>query len=511
MCRERSNASAYLPVRDNTPKGVVVLIPSQKVAMNHLRPFVVVAACLLLAACADVPPSAPIEPQPTFQPDIPVVEANEENALSAFVRFTAPTADSARAVVSRPSSKDVTYTFSRTSQEGRFVLLGLQPSTTYNIVVEAWKGNEHQVSPQHTFITAPLPLPLKDAYLELLSGDRPKHGYIMVPMVTDQTSYLVAFDSTGRLAWYRDFGRVPLVEAKQQTNGHFTVFLGTTRGWDRVPGEFQEVSRSGTLVRTWKAPDGYYTDSHEIQVRVEDGQTVAYFFGYDFKSADGLPGYNAGDEIAGHQLFRVTADGAWKIMHNAWDNFSLDEMLEPPLPSGDFDHPNSVGFDTDGNFIISYRVLGTVVKVDGETGKVIWHLGGRKNDFTFINDPEGGFSAQHDAQILANGDLLVFDNGWRHDPQYSRALEYRLDEKAKTATLVWSYIRDPKTFTAYTGSVQRTMDGNTFIGFSSLNEIAEVSSSGKLLGQYRPMISNAQSSGFYRAVVVRNLFRYQLP
>jgi hypothetical protein len=477
--------------------------------MNYLRPFVVVSAGFCLSACADFPPSAPVELPPTFKPDIPAVEANEENALSAFVRFTAPSADSARAVVTRSDSKDVTYTFARTSQEGRFVLLGLQPSTAYNIVVEAWKGGEHQVSPQHTFVTAPLPAPLKDAYLELLSGDRPKHGYIMVPMVTDQTSYLVAFDSTGRLAWYRDFGHVPLVEAKQQTNGNFTVFLGATRGWDRVPGEFQEVTRSGALVRTWKAPDGYYTDSHEIRLRVEDGQTVAYFFGYDFRSAGGLPGYSAGDEIAGHQLFRVTASGEWKIMHNAWDNFSLDEMLEPPLPSGDFDHPNSAGFDRDGNFIISYRVLGTVVKVDRETGKVIWRLGGVKNDFTFVNDPEGGFSAQHDAQVLDNGDLLVFDNGWRHDPQYSRALEYRLDETAKTATLVWSYTRDPKTFTAYTGSVQRVMDGSTFIGFANLNEIVEVSSSGKILGQYRPMISNAHSSGFYRAVAVRNLFRYQ--
>lgn len=468
-------------------------------------------AALLLVACSDNHPSAPAQTEQTFQPDIPVVEANEENALSAFVNFTAPTADSARAVISRPDSKAVTYTFARKSQEGRFVLLGLQPATAYNIVVEAWKGSEHQTSPQHTFVTAPLPDPLKDAYLQVLGGELPSHGYIMVPMVTDQSSYLVAFDSTGRLSWYRDFGKVPMVEAKQQTNGHFTAFLGATRGWDKVPGEFQEVSRSGTLVRTWKAPDGYYTDSHEIQVRTENGQTVAYFFGYDFRSADGLPGYNAGDEIAGHQLFRVTADGAWTIVHNAWDNFSLDEMLEPPQPSGDFDHPNSLGFDTDGNFIISYRVLGTVVKVDRETGKVLWHLGGKKNDFTFINDPEGGFSAQHDAQILQNGDLLVFDNGWRHEPQYSRALEYRLDETAKTATLVWSYSHDPATFTAYTGSVQRTMDGGTFVGFSNVNTIVNVSASGKVVGEYRPMISDAQSSGFYRAMVIRNLFRYQAP
>jgi hypothetical protein len=75
-------------------------------------------------------------------------------------------------------------------------------------------------------------------------------------MNTVESSYLVIFDNGGRLVWYRDFGQVPLVEAKQQTNGNLTVFLGATRGWDKVPGEFQEVDRLGNVVRTWTAPPG---------------------------------------------------------------------------------------------------------------------------------------------------------------------------------------------------------------------------------------------------------------
>jgi len=462
-------------------------------------------------ACADQHPTEPVQALTTLHPDISAIEANEQDSLITFVTFAAPAADSARAVVSSLDGKDSVVSFTRKRQEGRLSLLGLRPRTAYRVVVEAWKGTERQLSSEHIFATGALPLPIRDAHLETLGGELPASGYILVPMVTDKSSYLVIFDNEGRLVWYRDFGQVPIVEAKQQPNGNFTVFLGATRGWDKVPGEFQEVDRFGTLVRTWKAPDGYYTDSHEIRVRTENGQTVAYFFGYNFHSADGLAGFNPGDQIAGHQVFRVTDTGAWSIVHDAWQEFSLDESFEPPQPSGDFDHPNSLGFDRDGNYIISYRVLGTVVKVNKISGKVVWRLGGLKSDFTFPNDPEHGFSAQHDAQVLDNGDILLFDNGWRHDPQFTRALEYRLDETAKTATLVWSYSHDPATFTPYTGSVQRTLDGSTFVGFPNMNTIVHVSSAGKVLGEFRPMINETQSSGFYRAVVIRNLFRYEPP
>ncbi len=473
------------------------------------RFLISVVSCSLGIACTDQPLTAPIAAAATFSPEVSAINANEQDSLALFLSFSAPMADSARGIAISLDGTDTTITVTRNRQMATVSLLGLKPRTAYRVVVEAWKGSEHELSPEHIVATGAVPSPIRQARLDLLNGVRPTSGYILAPMVTPASSYLVIFDNTGRLVWYRDFGQVPIVEAKQQPNGNYTVFLGATRGWDKVPGEFQEVDRSGTLIRKWKAPDGYYTDSHELQVRVENGQTVAYFFGYNFHSADGLPGYNPGDSIAGHQLFRVTDAGEVKIVQDAWQEFSVDEMLEPPMPSGDFDHPNALHFDKDGNYLISYRVLGTVVKVDKTTGKVIWRLGGLKSDFTFVNDPEGGFSAQHDAQFLDNGDVLLFDNGWRHNPQFSRAVEYRLDEAAKTATLVWSYSHDPATFTPYTGSVQRMADGATLVGFSGMNTMVQVDAGGKVLGEYRPMVTDDTSSGFYRVVAIRNLFRYE--
>jgi hypothetical protein len=39
-------------------------------------------------------------------------------------------------------------------------------------------------------------------------------------------------------------------------------------------------------------------------------------------------------------------------------------------------------------------------------------------------------------RVLGNGNLLLFDNGLRHDPSETRAVEYRLDNTAMTATLL---------------------------------------------------------------------------
>ncbi len=133
----------------------------------------------------------------------------------------------------------------------------------------------------------------------------------------------------------------------------------------------------------------------------------------------------------------------------------------------DVTHTNSLEQDSDGNIIASHRHLSQVMKIDRSTGAVIWRLGGQMNEFTFTNDSEQ-FSYQHDARILSNGDLTLWDNGNGHLVHHSSAKEYQLDFMNRTARLVWSYSPiDPATgnaaYYSAMGSVQRLPNGNTFI------------------------------------------------
>ena len=91
----------------------------------------------------------------------------------------------------------------------------------------------------------------------------------------------------------------------------------------------------------------------------------------------------------------------------------------PPSKVG-YAHGNSIDMAADGNLILSCRHLDAVVKINSQTGNIIWRLGGRKSDFVFLDDPLGGPSHQHCARMLANGNLLMFDNGNLHHPPVSR-------------------------------------------------------------------------------------------
>lgn len=46
-------------------------------------------------------------------------------------------------------------------------------------------------------------------------------------------------------------------------------------------------------------------------------------------------------------------------------------------------HGNALDLDTDGNLLVSFRNLSEVVKIDTRTGRVMWRLGGARNQFAF--------------------------------------------------------------------------------------------------------------------------------
>lgn len=138
----------------------------------------------------------------------------------------------------------------------------------------------------------------------------------------------------------------------------------------------------------------------------------------------------------------------------------------------DFLHTNAVEIDDDGNWLLSHRNFSEITKIDRQTGGVIWRMGGKGNEFTFTNDI--GFSNQHDIRRMVNGNLTLFDNGNSHQPPHSRAIEYAVDETAKTVTRVWMYPDDESEYAFAMGNSQRLPNGNTMIGWGTVPKLTEV-------------------------------------
>lgn len=185
----------------------------------------------------------------------------------------------------------------------------------------------------------------------------------------------------------------------------------------------------------------------------------------------------------GQSIVEITPEGIELYRYHLLDYYTREDFLmDDMLTWGnwnfyDLTHANSLRLSPDGSeLIISVRHTNEVIALSREDGSLAW----RSSDYTFRDDPYFGFSHQHDAQILPNGNLLLFDNG-NERGENSRAVEYELDHEQQTMRLVWEYSNGQ--YQPNRGSARRTPAGNTLINFVSMeaNDIVIVSPLGEIL------------------------------
>ncbi len=149
----------------------------------------------------------------------------------------------------------------------------------------------------------------------------------------------------------------------------------------------------------------------------------------------------------------------------------------------DLTHINSLFGTPENDYLVSVRGFSEVVLIDRDTGEARWRLGGRHaplTEFEILEDPLDGFSYQHSAELLENGNVLLFDNGNQNEMPVSRVVEYALDLDAMTATLVWSHVREDEMYTPTQGSVVRLPGGNTLVNWvTTAPQIQEVTPDGE--------------------------------
>ena len=148
-----------------------------------------------------------------------------------------------------------------------------------------------------------------------------------------------------------------------------------------------------------------------------------------------------------------------------------DQDNDPPL-AFDLIHPNHVEvFDgtladespiyKKGNLLVSLRNLNAIAIVDGESKQIVWFWG------------PGYLFAQHHTTLLANGNILVFNNG----VEQSSIVEV----DPRTNSVVWEYALPSKFFSRTMGSCQRLPNGNTLITSSETGYVFEVTPDGEIV------------------------------
>lgn len=290
------------------------------------------------------------------------------------------------------------------------------------------------------------------------------------------------------------------LDLKPTSSGGWSVARDTTApgrtGADIVEldDQFREVTRYRTVGLV-------QTDNHDA-ILLPDGSR--YLMAYEPNAGTGLI-----DAVVQH----ISSSGVILFEWNSEDH--VDPAVESNAANTqfptDYAHINSIDIMADGDLLLSFRHLSSVLKVartahDGfQPGDVVWRLGGRLSDFTFTDlggDPDGGPCAQHTADELPNGNILLFDNGSPllgklcidpADPasafvlrQPTRVTEWAIDEVTGEATMVWNY-QVADRFALFAGSALRLSNDNTLIGWASSTAAvaSEVNAAGTLVWELR--------------------------
>ncbi|CEM29828.1 unnamed protein product [Vitrella brassicaformis CCMP3155] len=255
----------------------------------------------------------------------------------------------------------------------------------------------------------------------------------------------------GDLVWWTSEGKLGGGMFGVTPNGHLAH-------WDQLLNDTADtvylLNATYQVVDRYVMGHGYQVDRHSITFDNDNSVVTAY------------TRINALNRTI-HTVVQVQdADKNVLMEWRTVDDFrgGADPMLpDAPWDGGDVYHTNNAERTPDGNVIVSVHNANLLVLLSGKTGQILWRMGGHTSDFTFIGeDMDPPFVGQHHAQQLADGNILMYDNGSRSGMRAgrpSRALELSLDLNKMTATKVWSFPHPNKKTSTCCGGVQKVDNG----------------------------------------------------
>ncbi|MBW8839053.1 MAG: aryl-sulfate sulfotransferase [Gemmatimonadetes bacterium] len=431
----------------------------------------VIGAGMLLAACTTEPAGIALPKPPQIASA--VAAADEHNVLSAQVTVGVSDADS---VAVRFNLRDeptavltVTPAVPVTGASVSVPVLGLIPDRQYVFRAVAYGMGGATLGESLNFVTGALPTDLPRF---IAGGSNPAPGYV----VFAAGRYGLVIDNTGRVVWYRKFENGAGLNFMAQPTGRYVVRPPTTEVGDIEP--WLELDPLGDVTRTLTCAGNLQPRPHDLILQ-PDG---SYWVLCDETRTMDLTQFGgvAAARVTGTIVQHVAGSGTLLFQWSPFEHFEITD-LEPAERTGadvNWTHGNALDLDLDGNIIVSFRSLSEVTKIDVHTGSVIWRMGGRRNQFTFVDTEMPAFAHQHGVRAYAPHGILLLDN--LGDPTESWAERFVVDEATRTARLTRSYGAIPGAITQIGGSTQDLADGHTLVSFGTAGRVEEYDASGNV-------------------------------
>lgn len=234
-------------------------------------------------------------------------------------------------------------------------------------------------------------------------------------------------------------------------------------------------------IATVRAGNGYHADLHAFEITPQGDAFISAYAPVQHINLSSLGGPRNGtvlDSII-QEIDVQTGQVLWEW--HAYDHVHLGESYagKPTSAPYDFFHINSIQQLPNGSLLVSARHTWALYEISMKTGRIEEVIGGKHSYFHM--GPGTGFEWQHDAHMLPDGTITVFDDGageGERSESQSRALRLRVNYRTRRVTLVAAYENKPPILAMSQGSMQVLPDGNVFVGWGSQPYLSEFSKRG---------------------------------
>jgi hypothetical protein len=322
------------------------------------------------------------------------------------------------------------------------------------------------------------------------------------PPLTGQGGPMI-LDNQGRYVWLQPANTTTAPDTlnlqvqRYQGKPVLSYWNGTVKNTGEMVGTWHVLNDRYKEIAHFTSENGWDPSGHELRIT---SRGTALTTGYKYIPNRNLTSMGGGESQTLLDSGVIEYDlKTGKIVHewSADQHIPMEQSYSKTSPQNPnaFDpwHINSIDVDADGNWLVSMRNTWAVYKINSKTGEILWTLGGKAS--TIAVPDNVAFAFQHDARLLPNSQISIFDNDCcalipqpSGPPQaappvhgkQTRGMVMKLDEAAKTVTLVSE--RKLYDLTSGTqGNFQTLPNGNTFMGWGQQPFYSEYSKTGKLL------------------------------
>lgn len=381
-------------------------------------------------------------------------------------------------------TKDYSHNISVKQLKKKHVIpvLGLRPDREYNIQLNVYTKDSNKTVLTRSFSLATEALPEGFPNLKVTKrvGDKMEPGFTLFDIIpeggnSEFGAVIAIVDTYGEIVWYQVGTRYS--DVRQLKNGNLLFIEGN---------KIVEMNLLGERLKEWTAifnPGKNPRKPREVLTPIFHHEVYPLPSGnlltlsVEYRSYENYP-TNVIDpkapkekaNVVGDMAIEIRPDGSirkkwplldfldprrigWGSLGPYWDPFFNKKTR-------DWSHGNAVIYSPQDNAIlVTSRHQDSTIKFRRKNGELLWilspHENWNKQKFgKYLLKPVNNqryffpFHA-HAPEIMPNGNLLIYDNGnFRATPpdaelppehNFSRAVEYRIDERKREIELVWEY------------------------------------------------------------------------